>query len=59
MEVIKEKAFNHITDETFERAVEIMNKCKSVKCTLDVFGDINVENKKLYEIAKSTGKKIL
>lgn len=59
VEVIKEKAFNHITDETFERAVEIMNKCKSVKCTLDVFGDINVENKKLYEIAKSTGKKIL
>lgn len=59
VEVIAEKPFNNIADDTFEQALEVMKKCTAVKCTIDRFGDTNIRNKKLYEIAKSSGKIIL
>lgn len=54
--VIKEKAFEPITQESYEKAERQMEQCSKVYCSLHEFGFLNEKNKKLLETAKSMGK---
>lgn len=54
--VIVEKAFEPITDESYQRALACMKQCKKVYCNLKEFGFLNEKNLKLMEIAKTEGK---
>lgn len=55
-EIISEKAFSPIREETYERAEKILKRCKNVMCTLKEFGEYNQANKKLLDYAGKTGK---
>lgn len=55
-EVIWEDAFSSIRRETYERAVNVLEQCKNVICTLDKFGEYNQANQKLLQIAEKKGK---
>ena len=48
-EVITEKAFEPISDESFKLALEVMQKCSRVICCPEKFGTMNMGNKRLFE----------
>lgn len=48
-ELITEKAFEPISEESMVRAREIMKKCSEVICCIEVFGSMNKGNRKLLE----------
>ena len=48
-ELITEKAFEPISDESLARAMAIMKKCSKVICCIETFGAMNIGNKKLIE----------
>jgi len=52
-EVISERAYEPISDESVQRALAIMKKCDNVICCLDSFGTMNIGNKRLFEMYKS------
>ena len=54
--VVAEKPFEIISDENFEKALQIMEECEAVLCPLTDFGTMNEKNKKLLAKAKETGK---
>ena len=54
--VVAEKPFEIISDENFEKALQIMGECEAVLCPLTDFGTMNEKNKKLLAKAKETGK---
>lgn len=54
-EVITEKAFEPITEQTVEKAIKVMKKCKKTVCCLNTFGTLNKNNEILYNIAKENG----
>ncbi len=45
--LITEKAFEPISDESFEKALAIMKKCREVICCTEHFGTMNMKNKEL------------
>lgn len=51
--LITEKAFEPISDENVQNALEIIRKCERVICCLDSFGTMNAGNKRLFEAYKS------
>ena len=54
--LITERAFEPISDENYEKALEIMNKCESVICAAESFGTINKPCQELLNEAKRSGK---
>lgn len=54
--IIVEKAFEAISNENYQKALNRMNQCKKVYCNLEEFGFLNEKNQKLLEIAKREGK---
>lgn len=55
--VISEKPFNPISDENFQKALEILKSCEEVICCIDDFGIMNQKNRILAKyncIYKST-----
>jgi iron complex transport system ATP-binding protein len=48
-ELVTEKAFEPISDESVEKALKIMKKCGEVICCIEKFGTMNAGNKKLLE----------
>ena len=51
-ETVSEKAFEVFTEESFNKALELMKKCKKVICTCNDFGRVNAMNEKLLKAAK-------
>ena len=54
--VVTEKPFEIISDENFEKALQIMRECEAVLCPLTDFGTMNEKNKKLLTKAREMGK---
>ncbi len=52
-ELVIEKAFEPISDESVLKALDIMKRCSEVICCLDSFGTMNIGNKRLLEAYKS------
>jgi iron complex transport system ATP-binding protein len=48
-ELVTEKAFEPISDESVEKALKILKKCGEVICCIENFGTMNAGNKKLLE----------
>ena len=55
-ELVTEKAFEPVSDESVQKALAIMEKCGEVICCLDSFGTMNIGNKRLFEAYKSLMK---
>lgn len=51
--LITEKAFEPISDESIQKALEIMKNCDEVICCIERFGPMNIGNKKIFEVYKS------
>lgn len=54
-ELVTEKAFEPIGQETFQKALEVMGRCKRVICCLEEFGSGNEKNKALRDEAQRLG----
>ncbi len=54
--VVTEAAFEPISRETFDKAVEIMNACPRVICAVERFGTVNALNARLKDLAEHAGK---
>lgn len=54
--IVTEKPFEIISDENFEKALQIMGECEAVLCPLTDFGTMNEKNKKLLAKAREMGK---
>ena len=55
-EVIVEKPFEEISEETYQKAYVRMKKCREVICCLDTFGTVNKKNQLLKEEAERMKK---
>lgn len=55
VEVISEKAFSAIEQDTYEKALASMEACGCVLCPLTEFGVMNEKNRKLRELAGKKG----
>ena len=55
-QVIGEKAFEPVSEETFKRAVEVLKSCEKVICCLENFGTCQESCRQLWETAKKLGK---
>lgn len=58
-QVAAEEPFEIISDETYQKAKEIMETCSQVICCIDTFGPANEKNKDLMLLAKKTGKLVI
>lgn len=56
VKVITETAFERVKEETYDRAREEMDRCKTVICCLTEFGEMNQVNRKLMEAAALQSK---
>ena len=54
-EVIIEKAFCEISEETYQKARSVMLKCKKVICCIQEYGPMNERNRLLAEEARKNG----
>ena len=54
-EVVVEKAFEPIGEETYKKALQIMEKCNKVYCCPEEFGTMNEKNRILAEYAREKG----
>ncbi len=54
--LITEKAFEAISEDTLERAIHVMKSCDRVICALESFGSMNVGNRKLLQWALENDK---
>ena len=54
--VITEKPFECISRENYQKALEVMKKCREVYCPLKDFGTMNAGNKELLKEAEKSGK---
>lgn len=52
-EVISEKPFELIREETYERAAAVLKRCEEVICCLDEFGALNEKNRRLARLGKT------
>ena len=53
--VITEKPFESISQESYDKAVELMKKCQKVICPLKDFGTVNAANRELLRLARELG----
>ncbi len=54
--VIAEKPFECISRENYQKALEVMKKCREVYCPLQDFGTMNARNQELLKEAEKLGK---
>ena len=54
-QVITEKPFESISQESYDKAVELMKKCQKVICPLKDFGTVNAANRELLRLARELG----
>ena len=54
-QVITEKPFESISQESYDKAVELMKKCQKVICPLKEFGTVNAANRELLRLARELG----
>lgn len=54
-QVITEKPFESISQESYDKAVELMKKCQKVICPLKDFGTMNAANRELLRLARELG----
>lgn len=54
-QVITEKPFESISQESYDKAVELMKKCQKVICPLKDFGTVNAANRELLRLAQELG----
>lgn len=54
-QVITEKPFESISQESYDKAVELMKKCQKVICPLKDFGTVNAANRELFRLARELG----
>ena len=54
--VIWEKAFEPVSDTTFETAVKVLKNCEKVICCMENFGTYQEPCRQLWKIAKDLGK---
>ncbi len=54
--VIGEKAFEPVSETTFERAANVLKSCEKVICCLENFGTYQKPCRQLWKIAKDLGK---
>ena len=54
-EVISEKAFEPVSDETYRKARERMSRCSRVICCLREYGGMNRKNQELCRLAEELG----
>lgn len=59
VQVAAEEPFEMISDETYQKAKEIMETCSQVICCIDTFGPANEKNKDLMLLAKKAGKLVI
>ena len=59
VEVISEKSFMQISDETLYRAIERLSGCNTVINCLKCYGDMNDKNRTLYEKAIEFGLRVV
>ncbi len=59
VEVISEKSFMQISDETLYRAIERLSGCNTVINCLKSYGDMNDKNRTLYEKAIEFGLRVV
>ena len=59
VDVVSEKSFMEISDETLSEAIEKLSACDTVINCLKSYGDINKKNKLLYEKAIDLGLRII
>lgn len=52
MEVVSEVPFEIIREETYERALAVMENCKEVICCPQSFGTVNEKNRRLAELGR-------
>lgn len=57
-EVIAERPFECISDETFRQAVDCLKKCERFINCLSEYGEMNMQNRELAKIAAQTGREI-
>lgn len=55
-EVITEKPFECISQDSFEKALKAMERCQEVYCPLKEFGTMNARNQELLKKAEESGK---
>lgn len=55
-QVVSEKSFEPISDDTLHQAEQCMERCNRVICCLRSFGPVNEKNRLLLERAKALGK---
>ena len=55
-EVISEKAFEPVSDESVDKAIEVMKKCKGYICCLNHLGTMNIKTGRIIEYAKNNLK---
>lgn len=56
VQVVSEKSFEPISDDTLQQAERCMERCGKVICCLRSFGTVNEKNRLLLEHAKAQGK---
>ena len=54
-EVAAERPFEPITEETYEKAAQVMDACEQVICCLEEFGTMNQKNRELALRAEKKG----
>ena len=54
-QVITEKPFESISQESYDKAVKLMKKCQKVICPLKDFGTVNAANRELLRLARELG----
>ena len=55
VEVVTEKAFYEISDQSLETAKALMHRCKKVICCLKEYGVMNEKNRLLEQEAEKMG----
>ena len=56
VQVISERPYEAIQQETYEAAFGVLKDCRSVICCAKAFGTINRKNEELARFAQETGK---
>ncbi len=55
-ETVAERPFRPVSDEAFQKAARLMERCRRVLCPVADFGEMNEKNRQLRELAREVGK---
>ncbi len=56
--LVSEKAYEPVADATMRRALDVLARCEKAVCTLPAFGAWQEANRRLWQAAQESGKKI-